>query len=181
MLPVMRSNLLSYLLVSMTFTLASACSGDDGSTGGSTGGDTGTTSTGSSTSSTGSSTSTSTSGPTTATDTDTGPATDTGTGDTGTGDTGAGDTGTAGSGTAGSDTGTGGSVTICGTFCADYFATCGNTDYNDYGTEADCVTTCEGWTPDQLACRQMHLGLVQDPANDEHCGHASADGANVCP
>ncbi len=150
-----------------------ACSGDDGGGGGTGTGSTSAASTSSTSTSSSSSTSTSTS--TTNGSTTTGPttATDTGTGDTGTGDTGTGDTGTGG--------GTTGGVSPCEQFCGDYFATCGNTNFNDYGTEADCVTACEGWTGDQFGCREMHLGLVQDPANDGHCGHASLDGGNVCP
>lgn len=151
-----------------------ACSGDDGGGGGTGTGSTSAASTSSTSTSSSSSTSTSTSTASNGSTT-TGPSTasDTGTGDTGTGDTGTGDTGTGG--------GTTGGVSACAQFCGDYFATCGNTNFNDYGTEADCVTACEGWNPDQLGCRVMHLGFVQDPVSDGHCGHASLDGGNVCP
>ncbi len=150
---------LSFILFTSLAVAAPACSGDDGSTGGSGGSTGGTSTSGASTSTSGAST---------------------------------GDTGTAGSdtGTAGSDTGTGGASTggatgttggagVCATFCADFIATCDGVS-NNYGSEADCVTACEGMTQEQVDCRVMHLGLAQNDAAT-HCPHADLDGGGVCP
>ena len=150
----MLSNKLSLILFASAALVAPACTGDDTDTGGSsaTAG-----STGSNTSTSGASTST----------------TGASTGDTGTA---SGDTGTASG-----DTGTGGTTGgagACEAFCADFIATCGDT-VNNYGTEAECVTACEGMMQDQVDCRVMHLGLAKNDAA-MHCPHADLDGGGVC-
>ncbi len=166
----MLSNKLSLILLASAALVAPACTGDDTDTGGSsaTAGSTGsnTSTSGASTSTSGASTSTS--GASTST-------TGASTGDTGTA---SGDTGTA------SDTGTGsggttGGAGACAAFCADFIATCGDTS-NNYGTEAECVTTCEGMSQEQVDCRVMHLGLAKNNAA-MHCPHADLDGGGVCP
>ena len=58
-------------------------------------------------------------------------------------------------------------------------ATCGATAANDYGSEADCVTACEGMLQDQVDCRVTHLGMAQTDAAT-HCPHANRGGGGVC-
>lgn len=78
-----------------------------------------------------------------------------------------GSTGTGGSGS------TGGSE-LCEAFCAGFFAACGSGVHNDYGTEQDCVTACEGFDPDEFSCRGNHLMMV-DGQDSVHCDHANND------
>ena len=109
------------------------------------------------------------------------PTTNATTGDPTTGDPTTGDPteGMDSSGSGGSDSG--GAATECETFCADYFGVCGPSADNNYGTEMDCVSTCDGYDMAEFMCQRNHLDMAieDNDAGSIHCLHSNA-GQN-CP
>jgi hypothetical protein len=88
--------------------------------------------------------------------------------------------------TDGEDDTTGGEKTACEDFCERFFATCGELNANDYGTEDDCVSTCSGLSEEDFdfTCRQTHLTNAENGQNPgevaTHCGHANLNGGGQC-
>lgn len=88
--------------------------------------------------------------------------------------------GSGGGSDSGSGSGSEGAASECEMFCAQYFEECGAEPANDYGDEASCVTTCDGYPPPEFMCKQMHLDYVAK-MGVSHCAHANIDGGGQCP
>lgn len=72
----------------------------------------------------------------------------------------------------------GGAASECDTFCTAYFAVCGESDENDYGDIAGCVTSCEGLEEADFGCKNDHMMMADGPES-VHCLHANS--GDNCP
>ncbi|MCY1071929.1 hypothetical protein OV090_44705 [Nannocystis sp. RBIL2] len=80
---------------------------------------------------------------------------------------------------------TGGEVT-CEAYCGIYLDAC--TDFAEYDNMQACLDQCGQWpvgTPadtagDTLGCRLYHVTVASTVDANEHCPHASPNGAGVC-
>ncbi|MCY1009865.1 hypothetical protein OV079_30755 [Nannocystis pusilla] len=84
------------------------------------------------------------------------------------------------------DTTTNGGELTCEAYCGIYLDAC--TDFAEYDNMQACLDQCGQWpvgTPadtagDTLGCRLYHVTVASTVDANEHCPHASPNGAGVC-